>query len=345
VKSSFLSISPLLPALSSQPPHLKILDQTKLPNKVIYQKIFSYRTLISAIRRLKIRGAPLLGVAVAYGVALEAVKTKKGLREKLSRVIRELSTSRPTAFNLFFALQRMDKIIQSVPNEEELRIAIIREAEKMEWEEREKCERIGSHGARLLPDKARVLTICNTGILATPGIGTALGVIYKAKEKGKELKVFVCETRPLLQGARLTTWELKRMGIETYLITDGMMAKVMPEIDLVLVGADRIARNFDFANKIGTLTLAICARYYQKPFYCAAPTSTIDNSLRNGKEIIIEEREKEEVLTCQGKMIAPKGIKVLNPSFDIIPHTLLTGLITENGIIRLKEKGKLLVRR
>lgn len=329
---------PLLPALHSHPPYLKILDQTKLPGKISYRRIKDYRGLIKAIRELQIRGAPLIGVAAAYGVALEAVKTKRDLKKRLSQVIKELKNARPTGFNLFWTLKRMEGIFSLQLPERELRTRIVEEAVRIDWEEKERCERIGRHGAKLLEDGAKVLTICNTGILATPGIGTALGVIYKAKEEGKDITVFVCETRPLLQGARLTAWELKRKGIKTYLITDNMVGRVMKEIDIVLTGADRIAKNFDFANKIGTLTLAICARYYKKPFYCVAPTSTIDFSLRDGREIIVEERKEEEVLTCQGKPIAPKGVKVFNPAFDVTPHNLLTGIITDKGIIKLDRR-------
>lgn len=332
------ALSPLLPALNSSPPHLKILDQTKLPQKVSYRQIRNHYELLRAIRGLQIRGAPLIGVASAYGVALEAVRIKKDLKRRLLSVINDLRKARPTAFNPFFILKRMEEILKLDLPEEELRLRLLEEAAKIEKEEREKCEKIGTHGAQLLKDGAKVLTICNTGFLATPGIGTALGIIYKAKEEGKRIKVFVCETRPLLQGARLTTWELQKRGVETFLITDGMVGKVMGDIDIVLTGADRIARNYDFANKVGTLTLAICASYYKKPFYCAAPTSTIDLSLQDGSEIAIEERGEEEVLTCLGRRIAPKGIKVLNPSFDITPHQLLTGLITEEGIIKLARR-------
>ncbi len=331
------TLSPLLPFLHSTPPHLKVLDQTLLPHKVSYIKVKDYHQLIKAIKELKIRGAPLIGVAGAYGVALEAQKLSN-LKKRLPQVIKELANARPTAVNLTWALNRMRKVLSLDLSLPALKKALWEEARRIEEEEREKCEMIGRNGARLLKDRSKVLTICNTGILATPGIGTALGIIYKAKERGKEITVFVCETRPLLQGARLTAWELNRNGIRVILITDGMVATIMPEIDIVLTGADRIARNFDFANKIGTLNLAICAHYYKKPFYCVAPTSTIDHSIKDGKGIIIEERDGEEVLTCFGKAIAPKGIGVKNPAFDITPRKLITGLITEKGIIYLQRQ-------
>ncbi|MEO0102248.1 MAG: S-methyl-5-thioribose-1-phosphate isomerase [candidate division WOR-3 bacterium] len=315
-----------------------MLDQTKLPEKISYRRIKDYRLLIKAIRELQIRGAPLIGVAAAYGVALEAVKTKRDLKKRLCQVIKELKNARPTGFNIFWTLKRMEGILSRQLPEGELRTRIVEEAVRIDGEEKKRCDRIGRHGAKLLEDGTKVLTICNTGILATTGIGTALGVIYKAKEEGKDITVFVCETRPLLQGARLTTWELKKKGIKAYLITDNMVGSVMKDIDIVLTGADRIARNFDFANKIGTLTLAICAWYYKKPFYCVAPTSTIDSSLKDGDEIIVEERKEEEVLTCRGKRIAPKGVKVFNPAFDVTPHSLLTGIITEKGIIKLDRR-------
>ncbi len=325
----------LLPPLIFSPPYLKLLDQTKLPNKISYITIQNYKALIKAIKKLRVRGAPLIGVAAAYGIACEALRLKSKVRDKLPKVISEVKASRPTGFNLFWTLERINKILKLKLNNQELIKRITEEAKAIEKEEKERCEQIGEIGAGLLKKRARVLTICNTGFLATSGIGTALGVIYKAKEQGKDITVFVCETRPLLQGARLTTFELKREGIKTFLITDGMVGAIMPEIDIVLTGADRIARNGDFANKIGTLTLAICANYYKKPFYCVAPTSTIDYSLKTGKEIIIEERKEEEIIfpPWAKKPIAPRGIRVRNPAFDVTPHNLVTGIITEEGII------------
>ncbi len=325
-------VGPIPPPLIFNGYSLKILDQTKLPGKIIYRTIRGYKTLIKAIKELKIRGAPLIGIAAAYGLALEA--NKPGFNPRRGkRIIQELEKTRPTAYNLFWALGQLRSLLDSELNISQLRKAILAKAKSLAREEEVRCDRIGEIGAGLLPNKASVLTICNTGHLATPGIGTALGVIYRAKEKGKDLTVFVCETRPLLQGARLTTFELKKRGIKTVLLTDGMVGQMMPAIDICLTGADRIVRNGDCANKVGTLTLAICANYYKKPFYVVAPTSTIDTSLATGAEIIIEERKEEEITTFFGHRIAPKGIAVRNPAFDVVPHSLITGIITEEGII------------
>jgi len=309
--------------------YLKILDQTKLPNSKRYIKLITLEDIYRAIKELKIRGAPLIGVTAAYGLASLSFNME---RDQLKRALKRIESARPTAVNLSWALRRMEMIIEKNP--EDLPYLLVEEAERIEKEEEESCRRIGKFGAELIRDGARVLTYCNTGRLATPGIGTALGIVYTAKEEGKRIEVYVCETRPLLQGARLTAFELKEEGIPFTLITDNMIATVMNKIDVVLVGADRIARNYDVANKIGTHTIAIVAKHFGVPFYVAAPLSTFDFSKETGSQIEIEYRDSREVREVYGTKISPEGIDVLNPAFDITPKELITGIITEEGIIR-----------
>jgi methylthioribose-1-phosphate isomerase len=319
---------------------VRILDQTKLPQEEVYLEFSRYQDIASAIAELKIRGAPAIGVAGAYAMALGALKIKTKSRDdllkKLRVITKTLANTRPTAKNLFRALDRMQKVAESGKDIEQLKTALVNEAIKIHTEEAEATLKLSQLGAELIEDGFTVLTHCNTGALATAGYGTALGVIKQAKEQGKRLKVFATETRPLLQGARITTWELKKAGIPFTLITDSMAGYFMSrgEVDCVIVGADRIAANGDTANKIGTYTLAVLAKENGIPFYVAAPTTTIDLSLASGDEIPIEQRSPEEVTHIQGVAIAPEGVDVANPAFDITPHKYITAIITENGIIR-----------
>ncbi|MFC1917935.1 S-methyl-5-thioribose-1-phosphate isomerase, partial [Chloroflexota bacterium] len=251
-------------------------------------------------------------------------------------VIETIAGTRPTARNLFFALERMKHVAEAGKDVAEVKSALVNEAEKIHCEEAAATEKLSEHGAELIRDGFTVLTHCNTGPLATTGYGTALGVVIKAHEQGKQVKVFVDETRPLLQGARLTTWELQKAGIPFTLITDSMAGYLMSkgEVDAVIVGADRIAANGDTANKIGTYTLAVLAQENNVPFYVAAPTSTIDITLASGAEIPIEQRDPQEVTHIHGVAIAPEGVAAANPAFDVTPHRYITAIITEKGIIR-----------
>ncbi|MFH1202361.1 MAG: S-methyl-5-thioribose-1-phosphate isomerase [Candidatus Omnitrophota bacterium] len=319
---------------------LKIIDQTKLPIKLKYISCGDIKTLWGAIKTLQVRGAPALGVAAAFGVVLGIRNSKarnfKQFKKELDRVTKYLAKSRPTAINLFWALDRMKKIAfqnvsKSIP---EIKKILLKEAFRILEEDRSICRRMASFGVRLIKNNDRILTICNAGALATADYGTALGVVYRAKEIGRRIKVFACETRPLLQGARLTAWELKRQGIDVTLISDNMAADLMRKnmVDKVFVGADRIAANGDTANKIGTYNLAVLAKFHKIPFYVAAPISTFDLKLKSGQDIPIEERDKSEVTHIQGKSIAPSNIKVYNPAFDVTPAGLISAIITEKKI-------------
>lgn len=317
---------------------LRILDQTLLPRQEIYLDTDDYREVASAIARLQVRGAPAIGVAAAYGVALGALKIRTADRAKflarLNEVINVIGQSRPTARNLFHALERMKKVADSGQSVARIKESLVAEAIMIHQEEAEATEKLSELGAELIKDGARILTHCNAGPLATAGYGTALGVIIKAKEQGKKISVLATETRPLLQGARLTTWELKKAGIPFCLITDSMAGYFMRkgEVDCVITGADRIAANGDTANKIGTYTLAVLAKENGIPFYVAAPTSTIDMSLASGDEIPIEERSAAEITHIQGIPIAPDACAVKNPAFDVTPHRYITAIITEKGV-------------
>ena len=318
---------------------LGILDQSKLPGEQIFIDLGNYHDVVLAIKEMKIRGAPAIGVAAAYGIALGAsgIKTanKDEFLAQLNQVIQAFAASRPTAVNLFQAINKMKKAARG-DSVAEIRELLISEAKRIHKEEVTATKKLSQLGAELIKDGFTVLTHCNAGPLATAGYGTALGVIKAAKEQGKKLSVFVTETRPLLQGARLTTWELREEGIPVTLITDSMAGYFMKrgEIDCVIVGADRIAANGYTANKIGTYTLAVLANAHGIPFYVAAPTTTIDLSLTSGYQIPIEERSPEEVTHIQGVPIAPEGISAANPAFDITPPSYITAIITEKGIIR-----------
>jgi len=319
---------------------VRILDQTRLPREEVYLELSRYQDIASAITELKIRGAPAIGVAGAYAVALGALKIKavaKGeLLGKLRGISQTIASTRPTARNLFRAIDRMQQVAEAGGDIEQIKTALVSEAIKIQTEEAEATIKLSQLGAGLIGDGFTILTHCNTGALATAGYGTALGVIKKAWEQGKKLKVFATETRPLLQGARITAWELNKAGIPFTLITDSMAGYFISrgEVNCVIVGADRIAANGDTANKIGTYTLAVLAKEHGVPFYVAAPTTTIDLTLASGVQIPIEQRSGEEVTHIQGVAIAPEGTKAANPAFDITPHKYITAIITENGIIR-----------
>lgn len=320
---------------------LRILDQKRLPQKEIYLIISQPAALASCIKRLSIRGAPAIGVAAAYGVALSAYKARNRdiahAMERVSKDIVMLGETRPTAVNLFWALERMQKKVDTYRDKSSLKLfkTLLSEAKKIHREDSTLCRKIGEHGAGLLPQNATVMTHCNAGALATGGWGTALGVVYAAKKRGKNVLVYAGETRPLLQGARLTAWELKKNNIPVVLVADGARGMVLKQcgVDLVIVGADRIAANGDTANKIGTYPLAVLAKRHRIPFYIAAPSTTFDLSLSSGKGIPIEERAPDEVRSFAGSPTAP-AVDVFNPAFDITPHSLISGIITEKGILR-----------
>jgi methylthioribose-1-phosphate isomerase len=319
---------------------IKIIDQTELPHKEVFLELLDYHEVADAIKKLRIRGAPDIGVAAAYGFALGAQSIKASSKDeflaKLHPVSETLASSRPTAVNLFWALERMNKVAQGGKNVSQIKAALIAEAQRIEAENDEANRRLSALGAELIRDGFTILTHCNAGSLATAAYGTALGVIKMAKEQGKKVKVYATETRPLLQGARLTTWELLKENIPVTLITDSMAGYFMSQsvINCAIVGADRIAANGDVANKIGTYTLAVLATENGIPFYVAAPVSTIDFSLSSGADIPIEERNPEEVTHIQGIRIAPAGVKAANPAFDVTPHCYISAIITEKGVIR-----------
>jgi len=319
---------------------LKILDQSRLPWEEVYLELSSYQEVAQAIKEMKVRGAPMIGVMAAYGVALGTQRIEASSREgflaELRHITEALASTRPTAVNLFRAINRMKATAQAKEDIPRIKAALIREAERIHADEERATRQISQFGAELIQDGSTILTHCNTGVLATAGYGTALGVIKAAKEQGKRIRVLATETRPLLQGARLTAWELRQEGIPVTLITDSMAGHFISkgEVSCVIVGADRIAANGDVANKIGTYTLAVLARENGIPFYVAAPTSSIDLSLPSGEQIPIEQRSPEEVTHLQGVPIAPKGVEVANPAFDVTPHRYISAIITERGIVR-----------
>ncbi len=319
---------------------VEIIDQTLLPLEFVKKECSRMEELAEAIETLRIRGAPAIGIAAAFGVVLASQEIKESsgrlFLQKLEEKIQRLASTRPTAVNLFWALDRMKKVARECTGDDVdgMRKRLLEEAIRILDEDNEICREMGFHGSSLLRDGMSVLTHCNAGGLATGGFGTALGVIYAAKEEGKRIRVFADETRPLLQGARLTAWELARNGIEVTLLCDGMAAWVMSRglVDCVIVGADRIARSGDVANKIGTYGVAISAKEHGVPFYVAAPFSTIDMSLANGAEIPIEERKAEEVTSVAERRTAPEGVLVYNPAFDVTPNRYVTAIISEKGI-------------
>lgn len=317
-----------------------LLDQTRIPWEEIYLELDNVPAICEAIRSLRIRGAPAIGVAAAFGVALGAYKIESVSLEdfllQLEQISADIAATRPTAVNLFWALDRMKRVIDGKDGVAEIKAALIDEAKLIEHETAEDDLQMSNNGAELIPDGSTVLTHCNAGALATAGYGTALGVIGAAHKQGKEIEVFADETRPLLQGARLTTWELMRAGIPVTLITDNMAGHFMKagRIDCVVVGSDRIAANGDVANKIGTYSVAVLAHENNIPFYVAAPMSTVDFSVGSGEEIPIEERSWEEVTHPYGLQIAPEGVKVASPAFDVTPHKYVSAIITEKGVAR-----------
>jgi methylthioribose-1-phosphate isomerase len=319
-----------------------LIDQRKLPLKYEIINCSTYQEVAEAIKKMKIRGAPAIGVAAAFGMALAAYSSKADTCGKFIRDMEKtrsyLMLTRPTAVNLFWALARMMNLIHFKKDVAlcKLKDIILQEAENIAREDIEINKAMGGYGASLIKDGDNILTHCNAGALATAGYGTALGVIRTAFKEGKKIHVYVDETRPVLQGARLTTWELMQEKIPFTLITDNMAGFLMSQkkVNLILVGADRIARNGDVVNKIGTYSLSVLARENKIPFYIAAPMSTIDVSIKSGKEIPIEERDPKEVTQILGKQITPTGVKVFNPAFDLTPHDYVEAIITEKGIIR-----------
>lgn len=319
-----------------------MIDQTRLPGEEVYVEYADYKSVAEAIRGMVIRGAPAIGVAAAMGVALGAreiiADTHESFLQQLNNVCEVLARTRPTAVNLFWAIERMKRVAEANRDRtlDQLRAILKEEAIRIEEEDLALCKAIGRHGAELIPAGATILTHCNAGGLATAGYGTALGVIRAAHEAGKNIQVFADETRPWLQGARLTAWELMKDGIPVTLIADNMAGFFMKrgEISCCVVGADRIAANGDTANKIGTYSVAVLAKENNIPFYVAAPTTTLDLSLASGDEIPIEERHAREVTHLHGFPVAPEGIRVRNPAFDVTPAGYIAGIITEKGVVR-----------
>jgi len=333
------------------------IDQTELPARLKYIRCRDIDRLCEAIKKLSIRGAPLIGVSVALGYALAAInskaKTISGLKKDLKAACGKLKKTRPTAVNLFWALKRMEDRFSSISKGDcftpsgfamtNIKKEILKEALAILTQDRAMCREIGRNGARLIKNNDVVLTHCNAGMLATAGYGTALSIFYEAKKQGKRFKVYAGETRPLMQGSRLTMWELMKNGIDATLICDDMAAATIRDkgVKKIIVGADRIARNGDAANKIGTYGLSVLARHHGIPFYVAAPSSTIDRDMTTGKAIPIEERKQEELIYIGKKMTAPEKAKVYNPAFDVTPHQLITAIITESGVYENKRFGRI----
>jgi len=318
----------------------RILDQRQLPTRTVYHEYDDYRDIIESIKTLEIRGAPAIGIAGAFAMALAAEVAARMSVEQYKSILKniagEIKNARPTAVNLAWGVERVVRVIDDFNGDDmaAFRAAIWAEAEGILDEDRALCEAIGRNGAEFLEDGDTVLTHCNAGALATGGIGTALAPVYVACRQGKRVSVFADETRPLLQGARLTSWELSTEGIEVTLICDNMAAVVMRQgrVDKVIVGTDRVARNGDVANKIGTYTVALLAREHGIPFYVALPYSTFDQVLETGDDIPIEERSPSEIVSWGGHRTAPEGIKVYSPAFDITPRELVTAYITDKGV-------------
>ncbi|HQD42546.1 MAG TPA: S-methyl-5-thioribose-1-phosphate isomerase [Bacillota bacterium] len=334
-----------------------VIDQRRLPQTLEYKRCNDYRQVAVAIKDMLVRGAPAIGATAAYGMALAAKQycglDRREFLSKMEEASKTLAATRPTAVNLFWALKEIERVIELNSDKEPVEIyrMVLDTAEKIAGDDIETNRKIGEYGSRLVPPGANILTHCNTGSLATVEFGTALGVIRAAHRQGKNVHVFVDETRPRLQGARLTAWELVQDNIPATLIPDSASGMLMKDgrVDLVLVGADRIALNGDTANKIGTYNVAVIARENHVPFYVVAPTTTIDFDLENGDQIIIEERDRREVTHIDDMAVAPEGVGVFNPAFDVTPEKYITAIITEMGIIerplgenlrRLKQKIK-----
>ena len=318
---------------------LRWVDQTKLPVLLEHKESDDYFEIIRAIKRLEIRGAPAIGIAAAYGLAVAVERAKVYDSKFIRRVGSEFKNARPTAVNLSWAVDRVLSRLDIDGAPISSAAPLWEEAETIHREDMEMCDNIGRHGAELINDGDSILTHCNAGALATGGIGTALGVIYTARNQGKKNHVFIDETRPLLQGARLTAWELMHENIDTTLICDNTAGMLMRQekINCVIVGADRIAANGDVANKIGTYTVAVLARENNVPFYVAAPASTFDDSIESGDKIVIEERSAEEVTQGFGRRTAPEKVRVYSPAFDVTPAELISRYITDTG---LKDGGR-----
>jgi len=332
----------MLPTIAWRGQSVIMIDQRKLPGQEIYVRCRTYIQVAQAIEKMVIRGAPAIGIAAAYGLVLGVMamraETARSLEADFERVYRRLERTRPTARNLFWALERMRAAYEANRGAglRAMKRALLEEAKTIEREDAEANRLIGVHGRDVIADGATVLTHCNAGALATAAYGTALGVVRAAVEQGKKVRVFADETRPFLQGARLTVWELRRDGIPVVLVTDNMAGWLMHrgEISVVIVGADRIARNGDTANKIGTYSVAVLAKENGVPFYVAAPITTVDASLADGSRIPIEERKPEEVREAGGRLITLPDVEVRNPAFDVTPARYIAGIITERGLFR-----------
>ncbi len=331
-----------LPAtLSWESDCLSILDQTRLPRETVVERVTTADQVWRAIHELRVRGAPAIGVAAAYGLCVSMRPFLNlpiaGFRAELAKKAAFIDSARPTAVNLSWSLKRMLATAHATSATESSALldALVAQAVAIHTEDRALCDAIGNHGLPLIKEGCGVLTHCNAGALATTGLGTATAPIYKAHASGLAFRVYADETRPLLQGARLTAFELQKAGVDITLITDSMAASMMAQelVDVVIVGTDRVAANGDFANKIGTLGLAIVAHHFNIPFYVACPSSTLDLHTATGEEIVIEERKDDEVTHVHGERVAPEDVKVRNPAFDVTPHHLVTGYITERGIV------------
>ncbi|OGL41249.1 MAG: S-methyl-5-thioribose-1-phosphate isomerase [Candidatus Schekmanbacteria bacterium RBG_13_48_7] len=326
-----------------------MIDQRLLPEEEVYNSYTDYHEVAEAIKSLVVRGAPAIGVAAAMGIALgaQAIQTTdyKIFIQKINQVTETIKKTRPTAVNLFWAIERTKALIQSLSDRSvpEIKLRLIEESIKIHDEDIEINKKMGRFGAELFKDGDSILTHCNAGALATAGYGTALGVIRAVVEQNKKIHVYVDETRPYLQGARLTAWELMKENIPMTLITDNMSGYFMSKskINRVIVGADRIAANGDVANKIGTYSVAVLAKYHGIPFYVAAPASTFDLNIASGSEIPIEERTSEEITHIYGQSIAPEGVKAAHPAFDVTPYTLISAIITEKGVINSPDTKKI----
>ncbi len=342
------TLVPLTPTIIWEDHRVRLIDQTRLPLEEEYIETDDYHVICDAIYRLAIRGAPAIGVAGAYACVLAANKIDETELDKFIKIYLEkadeIGATRPTAVNLMWAVKQMkDRATSFSGSVDDLKLALLELAHEIREDDIDRCHNLGLHGATLIPDNANVMTICNTGGLATSGIGTALGVIQYAHAQGKDLKVHVCETRPLLQGSRLNTWELKRTKTPFTLMTDSMAAQTMKKINIdgIFVGADRIAANGDTANKIGTYSLAVLAKYHGVPFYVAAPLSTVDYDIESGADIPVEERSPEEVTRIKGVQFTIEDIDVTTPAFDVTPAELIDGIITEKGIAKYPYKKSL----
>lgn len=328
--------------------YLELIDQRRLPTEFVKLQCRDVETLFEAIKTLAVRGAPAIGVSAAYGLvlALQKLDANESIEKSitaLKNACEHLASSRPTAVNLFWALDRVWKATSEVKNLQQLREIVLREANAIYQEDVDMCRQIGQHGEKFIKDGSGILTHCNAGALATAGQGTALSPMFEAHKKGKKFKVYADETRPLLQGARLTVWELKQAGINVTVICDNMAGWLMKQgrINAVITGADRIAANGDTANKIGTYSLSILAREHGVPFYIAAPSSTFDLNIKSGAEIPIEQRSAEEVITFAGTQTAPSGVSVYNPAFDVTDVHDITAIITEKGVIEKPNTKKI----